>query len=73
VRFDALPQPLSGLIQFDAAVNPGSSGGPLVDGRGEVVGIITGILGTSGQRTFSGLGFAVRIDSAASALGVPPD
>jgi S1-C subfamily serine protease len=73
VRFDALPQPLSGLIQFDAAANPGSSGGPLIDGRGEVVGIVTGVLGAAGQRSFAGLGFAVRIDSAASALGIPPD
>lgn len=73
VRFDALPQPLSGLIQFDAVANPGSSGGPLIDGRGEIVGIVTGILGAPGQRSFAGLGFAVRIDSASSALGVPPD
>ncbi|MBI2325703.1 MAG: trypsin-like peptidase domain-containing protein [Chloroflexi bacterium] len=73
VRFESLPQPLSGLIQFDAAANPGSSGGPLIDGRGEVVGIVTGVLGPPGQRSFSGLGFAVRIDAAASGLGVPPD
>lgn len=73
VRFDSLSQPLSGLIQFDAAANPGSSGGPLIDGRGEVVGIVTGVLGAPGQRSFAGLGFAVRIDSAASGLGVPPD
>jgi S1-C subfamily serine protease len=73
VRFEALPQPLNGLIQFDAAANPGSSGGPLIDGRGEVVGIVTGVLGAPGQRSFAGLGFAVRIDVAASTLGVPPD
>lgn len=73
VRFDSLPRPLSGLIQFDAAANPGSSGGPLIDGRGEVVGIVTGVLGAPGQRSFAGLGFAVRIDAAASGLGVPPD
>lgn len=73
VRFEAVSQPLSGLIQFDAAANPGSSGGPLIDGRGEVVGIVTGVLGAPGQRSFAGLGFAVRIDAAASGLGVPPD
>jgi S1-C subfamily serine protease len=73
VSFESLPRPLSGLIQFDAAVNPGSSGGPLIDGRGEVVGIITGVLGPPGQRSFAGAGFAVRIDSAAAALGVPPE
>ena len=73
VRFETLPSPLESLIQFDAAANPGSSGGPLIDGRGEVVGIVTGVLGPPGQRSFAGLGFAVRIDAAASALGVPPD
>jgi S1-C subfamily serine protease len=73
VSFESLPRPLSGLIQFDAAVDPGSSGGPLIDGRGEVVGIVTGILGPPGQRSFAGVGFAVRIDTAAAALGVPPE
>ncbi len=73
VRFESLSQPLSGLIQFDAAANPGNSGGPLIDGRGEVIGIVTGVLGPPGQRSFTGLGFAVRIDTASSALGVPPD
>ena len=64
---------LSGLIQFDAAVNPGSSGGPLVNRDGEVVGIVTGLVNPTGQPAFSGIGFAVTIDTAASALGVPPD
>ena len=73
VSFGSLARPLSGLIQFDAAVNPGSSGGPLIDGRGEVVGIVTGILGPTDQRSFAGVGFAVRIDSATAGLGIPPD
>jgi S1-C subfamily serine protease len=64
---------LSGLIQFDAAVNPGSSGGPLVNRDGEVVGIVTGLVNPTGQPAFSGIGFAVTIDTAAGALGVPPD
>jgi len=64
---------LSGLIQFDAAVNPGSSGGPLVNRSGEVVGIVTGLVNPTGQPAFSGIGFAVTIDTAAGALGVPPD
>ena len=68
-----LAQPLTGLIQFDAAVNPGSSGGPLVDDRGEVVGIVTGLVNPAGQKIFSGVGFAVTIDQAAGALGMPPD
>jgi S1-C subfamily serine protease len=73
VSFESLPRPLTRLIQFDAAVNPGSSGGPLIDGRGEVVGIVTGVLGPAAQRSFAGVGFAVRIDAAAGALGIPPD
>jgi S1-C subfamily serine protease len=64
---------LSGLIQFDAAVNAGSSGGPLLNGAGDVVGIVTGLVNPSGQGSFSGVGFAVSIDTAAGALGVPPD
>jgi S1-C subfamily serine protease len=64
---------LSGLIQFDAAVNPGSSGGPLVNRDGEVVGIVTGLVNPTGQPAFSGVGFAVTIATAAGALGVPPD
>lgn len=64
---------LTGLIQFDAAVNPGSSGGPLVNRDGEVVGIVTGLVNPTGQPAFSGVGFAVTIDTAANALGIPPD
>ncbi len=66
-------KPLTGLIQFDAAVNPGNSGGPLVDANGEVVGIVTGLVNPSGQKVNSGVGFAVTIDQAAAALGIPPD
>ncbi len=63
---------LSRLIQFDAAANPGSSGGPLVTAAGEVVGIVTGILNPSDQRVFAGVAFAVPIETAASAVGLPP-
>lgn len=63
---------LTNLIQFDAAANPGSSGGPLVTKEGEVVGIVTAILNPNGQRSFVGIGFAVPIENAASALGTPP-
>jgi S1-C subfamily serine protease len=63
---------LSRLIQFDAAANPGSSGGPLVTATGEVVGIVTGILNPSNQRVFAGIAFAVPIETAASAAGLPP-
>ncbi|HVP08797.1 MAG TPA: trypsin-like peptidase domain-containing protein [Burkholderiales bacterium] len=63
---------LTNLIQFDAAVNPGNSGGPLVNASGEVVGIVTGILNPTQQRVFVGIGFAVPIENAARAVGVPP-
>jgi S1-C subfamily serine protease len=63
---------LTNLIQFDAAANPGSSGGPLVTARGEVVGIVTAILNPTAQRFFVGIGFAVPIENAATAVGIPP-
>jgi S1-C subfamily serine protease len=63
---------LSNLIQFDAAVNPGNSGGPLVTTEGEVIGIVTGLLNPTEQRVFIGIGFAVPIENAASAAGLSP-
>lgn len=63
---------LDGMIQFDAAVNPGNSGGPLVNRYGEVVGIVTGLLNPTDQNFFVGIGFAVPIDAAASAAGPNP-
>ena len=63
---------LTNLIQFDAAVNPGSSGGALVTAQGEVVGIVTAILNPTDQRFFVGIGFAVPIENAAAAAGLPP-
>jgi S1-C subfamily serine protease len=63
---------LTNLIQFDAAANPGNSGGPLVTMDGQVVGIVTAILNPSEQRTFIGIGFAVPIENAAAAAGMPP-
>ena len=65
-------QEMSNLIQFDAAANPGNSGGPLVTMDGQVVGIVTAILNPSDQRTFIGIGFAVPIENAAQAAGMPP-
>jgi len=63
---------LSHLIQFDAAANPGSSGGPLVNSSGEVIGIVTAILTTSEKAGFAGIAFAVPIELAAGAAGLPP-
>jgi len=63
---------LTNLIQFDAAANPGNSGGPLVNTAGEVVGIVTAILNPTEQRVFIGIGFAVTMESAAAAVGLPP-
>ena len=60
---------LAELIQFDAAVNPGSSGGPLVDAGGQVVGIVTALANPTDQRTFVGLGFAVPITTAGGVTG----
>lgn len=63
---------LKGLIQFDAAANPGNSGGPLVNMAGEVLGIVTAILNPGNTKTFAGIGFAVTIESAGGAMGIPP-
>ena len=60
------------LIQFDAAANPGNSGGPLVTTEGDVVGIVTSILNPTDEGFFVGIAFAVPIENAASAAGVSP-
>ena len=64
-------QRLEGLIQFDTAVNPGNSGGPLLNRRGQVVGIVTALANPSDQNFFVGIGFAVPIATAAGAAGGP--
>jgi S1-C subfamily serine protease len=63
---------LSGMIQFDAAVNPGSSGGPLLNTEGQVIGIVTGLANPAGTDDFAGIGFAVPIATAGQAAGAPP-
>lgn len=62
---------LEGLIQFDAAVNPGNSGGPLLNRNGQVVGIVTALANPSEQGFFVGIGFAVPIGVAAGAANAP--
>jgi len=61
----------SGLIQFDAAVNPGSSGGPLLDSSGMVIGIVVALADPDGQDAFAGIGFAVPIGAALGGEGGP--
>jgi S1-C subfamily serine protease len=63
---------LNDLIQIDAAVNPGNSGGPLLNRYGEVIAIVTGIVNPVEQEFFVGVGFAVPIDVAGRAAGAPP-
>jgi len=62
---------LGGLIQFDAAVNPGNSGGPLLNRAGQVVGIVTALANPARQDFFVGIGFAVPIADAGGAAGGP--
>jgi S1-C subfamily serine protease len=58
-----------GLIQFDAAVNPGSSGGPLLNAAGEVIGIVVALADPSDDGFFIGIGFAVPIGVAVATGG----
>jgi S1-C subfamily serine protease len=62
---------LEGLIQFDAAVNPGNSGGPLLNRAGQVVGVVTALANPANQDFFVGVGFAVPIATAGGAAGGP--
>ena len=63
---------LEGLIQFDAAANPGNSGGPLLNREGQVVGIVTGIVNPTNDSFFVGIAFAMPITTAAGGAGLPP-
>jgi S1-C subfamily serine protease len=64
-------QRLERLIQFDTAVNPGNSGGPLLNRQGQVVGIVTALANPSEQNFFVGIGFAVPIGTAVAVAGAP--
>ncbi|HET9522423.1 MAG TPA: trypsin-like peptidase domain-containing protein [Candidatus Limnocylindrales bacterium] len=63
---------LHGLIQIDAAVNPGNSGGPLLNRDGHVIGIVTALINPTDDDVFIGIGLAVPIDVAGGAAGLPP-
>lgn len=62
-------QELTGLIQFDAAINHGSSGGPLINAQGQVVGIVVALANPTDAETFIGVGFAVPIGAALGSDG----
>ena len=66
-------QVLQNLIQVDAAVNPGNSGGPLLNRDGQVIGIVTALVNPTKEGVFIGIGLAVPIDVAGGAAGLPPD
>ncbi|KAK9831013.1 hypothetical protein WJX74_000091 [Apatococcus lobatus] len=59
-------RPIQGVIQTDAAVNPGNSGGPLLDSSGEAIGLNTAIYSPSGAN--SGVGFAIPMDIVRSSV-----
>jgi S1-C subfamily serine protease len=71
-RPEGRDQMLENLIQIDAAVNPGNSGGPLLNRYGQVIGIVVGIVNPTQDEFFVGIGFAVPIDVAGGVAGVPP-
>jgi len=63
---------IPGMIQFDAAANPGNSGGPLLNRYGHVIGIVTGLVNPTEENFFVGIGFAVPINVAVGGMGSPP-
>jgi S1-C subfamily serine protease len=68
----ATGQVIHGLLQIDAAVNPGNSGGPLLNREGHVIGIVTALVNPTEDEVFIGIGLAVPIDVAGGAAGLPP-
>jgi S1-C subfamily serine protease len=68
VRSPANGSPIEDAIQTDASVNPGNSGGPLLNSRGEVIGITTMIAGNPGVDQSAGIGFAIPINTAKAVL-----
>jgi S1-C subfamily serine protease len=61
-------RPIRNMIQTDAAVNPGNSGGPLIDCHGQVIGINTALENPTGQDVNVGIAFAVPINTAKRSL-----
>src|SRR5437868_10484155 len=52
---------IGNVVQTDAAVNPGNSGGPLLDSAGRLIGLTTAIISPSGSN--AGIGFAIPVDT----------
>jgi S1-C subfamily serine protease len=71
-KMPATGRTLTGLFQIDAAVNPGNSGGALVDRDGRLIGIVTALINPTSEDVFIGIGLAVPIDVAGGAAGLPP-
>jgi S1-C subfamily serine protease len=63
---------IPGMIQFDAAANPGNSGGPLLNRAGHVIGIVTGLTNPTEDNFFVGIAFAVPINVAVGGMGGSP-
>ena len=55
------PRPMKSIIQIDAAINPGMSGGPLLDSHGRMIGMNTAIASKSGESV--GVGFAIPVNT----------
>jgi S1-C subfamily serine protease len=72
-KVESTGRTIKGLFQIDAAVNPGNSGGPLLNRDGQVIGIVTALVNPTNEKVFIGIGLAVPIDVAGGAAGLPPD
>ena len=74
-RPGVLSRPITGMIQTDASLNPGNSGGPLLNSRGEVIGINTSIEANAALSIIDpkGIGFAVPINTAKDLMTRFPD
>lgn len=66
IQEESLTFSIPGIIQTDAAVNPGNSGGPLLNMKGQVIGMNTAIFSTTG--VYSGVGFAIPSNTIAKVV-----